>query len=90
MVEVFTRFRDEELEMLRRIFRQGKQRGEFTGEGIEKAAEIYFHIFHGLRLRYVQFAPRTIPFDREGFEQLRDEVNRATEIFLRGIGADLT
>lgn len=88
MRALWVNFRKEELLHLRHIFRDGKKRGEFAAENIDRAAEVFLHTFHGLRLRFLHITSPFAADDREAFEELRDEMFFLTEVFLKGVGAN--
>jgi len=87
MLEVFATFREKELDLLKSLFRQGRERGEFTLAETDEAAELFLHMFHGLRMRFMQFSPRLIADGQGAYGQLQAEMRLATEIFLKGIGS---
>ena len=82
--ETFDGFALQELKLLHKIVREGKQRGEFKVTSVEKVSEALLHIMQGLRCRFLR-AVQGPKIDPKQHQQFKQELNFVTEIFLRGI-----
>jgi len=81
---IFQNQAQRELSWLRRLFDDGRERGEFMVESVGQTAEAFLHVLQGLRLRFI----RAHLEDRPGVAAVSKshrEVLLVTRIFLAGV-----
>ncbi len=81
---MFQELSEEEFTYLRKIFREGKQRREFSVVSPDQAARAFLHVVRGLRLVFIRLnAMRRI--ESKHYKEHHDEMIFVTEVFLKGI-----
>jgi TetR/AcrR family transcriptional regulator len=88
LTEMYAEFRRRELSLLIRMFREGRDSGEFRITPPEKVAEAFMHTMIGLRMRFIRHSTPTVINPIE-FTKLKKEINMVLEIFIRGISINL-
>lgn len=83
--KAFAAFRQEELELVKKIFRKGKAAGEYSVDNIDFVAGTFLHLLHGLLLRYAHIEDLRSRAHPKAFNRLRAEVKMATSIYLQGL-----
>ena len=73
-----------ELNLLRKIFDEGKKNKEFDRKINDDTAVVFLHIIQGLRCRVLKQSSNQ-GIDNKTRENLQNEMNFATEIFINGI-----
>jgi TetR/AcrR family transcriptional regulator len=84
--ELFQDFEEEELNLLQKIFDEGKKSGEFTHNIKNDAIKVFLHTLQGLRLRIIKFI-KDSRMEKENYNELKEEMLIFVEIFLKGIKA---
>lgn len=82
--DMFEGFARQELKVLKKIVREGRDRGEFNVASIEQVAEALLHIMQGLRCRFLRSLEGTRIGDKP-YRLLKQEQNFVTDILLKGI-----
>ena len=85
---MFRRYARKELDWLCQVFELGNENGEFELQSIEKTGQAFLHIMQGLRLRFMRAHSDQAP-NPAAFAQHRREIMFVTQIFLRGIRAEI-
>ncbi len=82
--KLFLDFAEVELNIIKRIFEEGKKTNEFNPELTDDTALIFLHILQGLRCNILRWT-KGQSVDDETRENLQKEMNVATDIFIQGI-----
>ena len=77
-------FENVELELIRKIIEEGKLSHEFDPNLSEEASIVFLHILQGLRFRMIKWN-KGQGLNKEAYNNLKKEMNIATDIFIRGI-----
>jgi TetR/AcrR family transcriptional regulator len=78
------RFEQQELRVVQRLLQVGRGTGEFTITSPPRAAKLFLHVMHGLRLRILRGAGDRRPENRS-YTDLQKELHYFTEVFIQGI-----
>jgi len=81
---IFLDFADVELNIIKKIIEEGKQKKEFNAELSDDTAVVFLHILQGLRCNLLRWS-KGQNIDDEAQENLQKEMIIATEIFIYGI-----
>ena len=82
--KLFIDFEEVELNLLRKIFDEGKKNKEFDKKINDDTAVVFLHIIQGLRCRVLK-QNKGQGIAKETRENLQNEMNLATDIFINGI-----
>ncbi len=77
-------FEERELQLLDKIFEEGKKKNEFKKDIDEKITRTLLHILQGLRLRTLKSMTGQ-QLDSKSYKELKDEMLMTVKIFLQGI-----
>jgi TetR/AcrR family transcriptional repressor of mexJK operon len=77
-------FEERELQLLSKIFEEGKKKNEFKKDVDEKVVRVLLHILQGLRLRTLKSIAGQ-QMDNRSYKELKDEMLMTIKIFLQGI-----
>jgi TetR/AcrR family transcriptional repressor of mexJK operon len=77
-------FEERELQLLSKIFDEGKKKNEFKKDVDEKVVRVLLHILQGLRLRTIKSIAGQ-QMDNKSYKELKDEMLMTMKIFLQGI-----
>jgi TetR/AcrR family transcriptional repressor of mexJK operon len=86
LTKMYAEFRQQELSLLVRVFREGKDSGQFRIASAGKTAEAFLHTMSGLRVQFLHHSTATV-INSEEFAKLKKEINLVVDIFIRGISA---
>ena len=82
--KLFLDFEQVELDLLRKIFDDGKKSKEFDKKLSDDTAVVFLHIIQGLRCRVLKWSD-VQGVDEQTTKMLQKEMNLATDIFINGI-----
>jgi TetR/AcrR family transcriptional regulator len=82
--KIFLDFAEVEKSLIKKIIEEGKKSNEFNPDLNENTAEVFLHILQGLRCNVIRWA-KGQGIDDEIRENLKEEMNIATDIFIYGI-----
>ena len=82
--ELFQDFEEEEINLLQRIFDEGRKCGEFNNHLKHETTKVFLHILQGLRLRIIKFI-KDNRMEKENYDELKEEMLIFVDIFLKGI-----
>lgn len=82
--QYYLKFEERELQLMTKIFEEGKRRDEFKKDVDTDVIRVLLHILQGLRLRTLKSMAGQ-PIDNKTYKELKDEMLMTVEIFLRGI-----
>ncbi len=77
-------FEERELQLLTKIFEEGKKKNEFKRNVDEKLITVLLHILQGLRLRTLK-SIQGQKIETKIYKELKEEMLTTVEIFLKGI-----
>jgi TetR/AcrR family transcriptional repressor of mexJK operon len=77
-------FEERELQLMTKIFDEGKKKNEFKKDVDKKLIEVLLHILQGLRLRSLK-SMQGQQIDNKTYKELKDEMMMTVDIFLKGI-----
>jgi TetR/AcrR family transcriptional regulator len=81
--QLFVELENQELHLIEKIIEAGIQTNEFDNKLCKKSIQIFLHMLHGLRLRYMKIHGGNISADT--MKELEKELRIATEIYIRSI-----
>ncbi len=82
--KIFKDFEDKEVELIKKIFDEGKRTGSFRSDLDENTVRVFLHILHGLRLRVIKSLKGNRMPD-ESLQELKQEMMISVELILKGI-----
>ncbi|HKI78030.1 MAG TPA: TetR/AcrR family transcriptional regulator [Ignavibacteriaceae bacterium] len=82
--QYYKKFEERELQLLAKIFEEGRSKKEFKAEIDEKFIRVFLHILQGLRLRTLKMIAGQ-KIDNKSYKELKDEMLMTVDIFLKGI-----
>jgi TetR/AcrR family transcriptional regulator len=82
--EYYKSFEERELQLMNKIFDEGKKRNEFKKDIEENAVKVLLHILQGLRLRTLKTMAGQ-QMDNRSYKELKEEMTTAVRIFVKGI-----
>lgn len=82
--QYYLKFEERELQLMTKIFDEGKRRDEFKKDVDTNVIRVLLHILQGLRLRTLKSMAGQ-PIDNKTYKELKDEMLMTVEIFLSGI-----
>ena len=82
--QYYKEFEERELQLLSKIFEEGKKKNEFKKDVDEKVVRVLLHILQGLRLRTIKSIAGQ-QMDNKSYKELKDEMLMTMKIFLQGI-----
>lgn len=77
-------FEERELQLLNKIFEEGKKKNQFKKDVDENVVRVLLHILQGLRLRTLKSIAGQ-QLDSKSYKELKDEMQIAVKIFLQAI-----
>jgi len=83
---LFDDFHNQELMIMKRLFLEGKKKGEFKKSTSKDAPQLLLHVLQGLRIRILRKL-RGAKSDTKHLHQLKNEMSLFINIFLEGIKA---
>ena len=82
--QYYESFEKRELQLMSKIFDEGKRKNEFKNDIDEKVVRVLLHILQGLRLRSLKSIAGQ-QMDSKSYKELKDEMLMTVQIFLKGI-----
>ena len=82
--QYYKNFEERELQLMTKIFNEGKKKNEFKKETDENVVKVLLHILQGLRLRTLKSMSGQ-QLDNKSYKELKDEMLMTVQIFLQGI-----
>ena len=82
--QYYQNFEERELQLLNKIFEEGKKKNQFKQDVDENVVRVLLHILQGLRLRTLKSIAGQ-QMDNKSYKELKDEMQITVKIFLRGI-----
>ncbi len=82
--KLFEDFESNEMILLKKIFDEGKSKGEFRKDLPENIIKIFLHMLQGLRFRVIKQLTE-LRSEEETYKELEIEMKIAAEIFINGI-----
>lgn len=82
--QYYNNFEERELQLLTKIFEEGKTKNEFKKEIDERIIRVLLHILQGLRLRSLKSMSGQ-QLDNKSYKELKEEMLLTIDIILKGI-----